>query len=254
MWKPDSGGAVAMAGTYRRTRLGHRDAEQATESRVGLAYAARVRVAAVADLHGHLPEVPRCELLLIAGDLCPPTNHDATFQAGWLDGAFRSWLDGAPAETIAAVAGNHDFIFANAPELVPHLRWTYLQDSVARINGVTIWGSPWTPWFHDWAFNAPLRHGEAFLTERYGGAPEDADILLLHGPPAGHGDVVPSGEHVGSTAALHLVDRVAPALCAYGHVHEGRGTWLRGDTQLANVAAVDSAYALRTEPVVIFNL
>lgn len=212
-----------------------------------------MRVAAVADLHGILPDVAPCDLLLLAGDLCPLDGHGNGRQAAWLDGPFRAWLDAVPAGAVVAIAGNHDFVFERAPELVPSLPWTYLQDTCARIADVTLWGSPWTPWFYDWAFNAPRRDGESFLRERYDSAPADADIVLLHGPPVGYGDAV-SGRRVGSMAALELVDRVAPALCVFGHIHEGRGSWRRDATQLANVAAVDADYRLRSEPVVIFDL
>jgi Icc-related predicted phosphoesterase len=45
-----------------------------------------------------------------------------------------------------------------------------------------------------------------------------------------------------------------PALGVYGHIHEGRGAWRRGATQLANVAAVDELYRLRPRPVAVFDL
>ena len=207
-----------------------------------------MRVAAVADLHGHLPDVPPCDLLLLAGDLCPLRGQTPALQADWLDGPFRAWLEALAAGAVAAIAGNHDFVFEQEPCLVPDLPWTYLEDSASRVADLVLWGSPWTPWFHDWAFNAPRDDGEAFLRERYATAPQDVDVLLLHGPPAGYGDVVSPGRSVGSTAALDLLDRVTPALCVFGHIHEGRGAWLRGTTQLANVAAVDQAYRLRAEP------
>ena len=40
-----------------------------------------------------------------------------------------------------------------------------------------------------------------------------------------------------------MVDRVAPKLCVYGHIHEGRGQWTRRATTLVNAAAVDTAIA-----------
>lgn len=213
-----------------------------------------MRVAAVADLHGYLPDVPPCDLLLLGGDLCPVANHDVGFQADWLDGPFRAWLEAVAAGEVAAIAGNHDLVFEQAPDLVPRLPWTYLEDSASRVAGLELWGSPWTPWFYDWAFNAPRIAGESFLHERYAAVPADVDVLVLHGPPAGYGDVVPPGRGVGSTAALELVDRVTPALCVFGHIHEGRGEWRRGPTRLANVAAVDAAYRLRPRPVAVFDL
>ena len=66
--------------------------------------------------------------------------------------------------------------------------------------------------------------------------------------------MVTSGRAVGSTAALALVDRVAPGLCVFGHIHEGRGAWTRGATRLANVSAVDVAYALHPGPVALLEL
>ena len=51
-----------------------------------------MKIVAVSDLHGFLPEVPACDLLLLAGDLTPVQDHSVSFQAQWLDGEFRAWL------------------------------------------------------------------------------------------------------------------------------------------------------------------
>jgi hypothetical protein len=36
----------------------------------------------------------------------------------------------------------------------------YLQDAGLELFGLRIWGTPWQPWFYDWAFNAPRHNGE----------------------------------------------------------------------------------------------
>jgi Icc-related predicted phosphoesterase len=59
---------------------------------------------------------------------------------------------------------------------------------------------------------------------------------------------------VGSSAALELIDRVAPRLCVFGHIHEGRGTWQRAGTTLVNCATVDLAYEPVPDPVVVLDL
>ena len=211
------------------------------------------RLALIADLHGHLPPVPPCDVLVIAGDVCrwAPVGD----QADWLNGELRAWLDAAPAAHVVAVAGNHDFVLATAPELVaPDLPWTYLQDAGADVAGLAFWGSPWTPWFHGWAFNAPQHDGEGFLADRFATAPSVADVLVLHGPPAGHGDRTTTGAHVGSSAELALIERVRPQVAVFGHIHEARGAWDHGPTRLVNAAAVDGAYELREDPFVLIDL
>lgn len=215
-----------------------------------------MRIACIADLHGNLPDVPACDVLLIGGDICPVTDHDIHAQADWLDGPFRAWLESLPAEEIVGIAGNHDFVFERAPGLLPaDLAWTYLQDhDVTLASGLKVWGSPWTPWFLDWAFNAPRDESEVFLADLYAKVPADVDVLLVHGPPRGYGDRVLGGAEVGSTAELELLERLAPKACVYGHIHEGRGQWQLGATQLVNAAAVTEAYELRDEPVVLLDL
>lgn len=213
-------------------------------------------VAALADLHGFLPEVPACDLLLLGGDLTPADDHSLERQAAWLAGPFRRWLDDVPATDVVGIAGNHDFLFEQTPDLIPDgLRWTYLQDSAATVAGLEIFGSPWSPWFYNWAFNAPQGDlDETFLTERFSRCPMGADVLLVHGPPIGYGDQTSRGERVGSTAQLALIDRVRPQLAVFGHIHEDRGRWEREGTTLANVAAVDLAYRPRRDPVELFEL
>src|SRR5262245_10841711 len=144
-----------------------------------------MKIAALSDLHGFLPpEMPECDLLLLGGDLTPLTNHNPDYQAEWLDTTFRYWLRQQPARRIIGIAGNHDFVFEQMPQLVPrNLPWTYLQDSGTHWEGWKIWGTPWQPWFFDWAFN-----GDEYLLERkWSLVPDDTDILVVHGPPYGFG-------------------------------------------------------------------
>ena len=199
-------------------------------------------VVAVSDLHGTLPEIPRCDLLLIAGDITPVTNHGLAFQAEWLDTVFRAWLNTVAAGTTVFVAGNHDFVFEQAPELVPRdLPAVYLQDSGFVWEGLKIWGTPWQPWFFDWAFNLQ----EPELKAKWALIPADTDILVVHGPPFQYGDGVPSRHGVrytGSPSLLERIQTVRPRLAVFGHIHEGRGEWRLGETVLANVTILDEKY------------
>jgi len=62
-------------------------------------------VTAVSDLHGFLPPIDPCDLLLVAGDVCPVDDHRPPAQAMWLDTTFRRWLDAVPATHVVGVAG-----------------------------------------------------------------------------------------------------------------------------------------------------
>src|SRR5262249_33524902 len=75
---------------------------------------AEMKVVAVSDLHGNLPAIPPCDLLLLAGDITPVRDHRLAHQAEWLDTTFRAWLNQVPARKVIGVAGNHDFIFQQA--------------------------------------------------------------------------------------------------------------------------------------------
>jgi predicted phosphodiesterase len=203
-----------------------------------------MKIVALADLHGYLPSaVPTCDLLLLAGDLTPVQNHDVGFQAEWLDGPFRAWLQRQPARKIIGIAGNHDFIFEQMPFLVPRdLPWTYLQDSGTEWEGLKIWGTPWQPCFFDWAFNGdPPR-----LQRQWALIPDDTDVLVLHGPPYGYGDGVPEKNgtvrRCGCPHLLARIEAVRPRVAVFGHIHEGRGEWQFGPTRLANVTLVDAHY------------
>ena len=210
-----------------------------------------MKIVALSDLHGQLPRnVPACDLLLLAGDLTPVTNHGLNFQASWLDGEFRFWLKRQPARKIIGIAGNHDLVFEHAPEKVPRdLPWTYLQDSGITWEGLHIWGTPWQPWFWDWAFNGNPEQ----LQRQWALIPNGTDILIVHGPPRGYGDGVPGGDGVRLCGCPHLLERikeVQPRLVVFGHIHEGRGEWQLGPTRLANVTSVDAEYRAAHEPFV----
>ena len=107
-----------------------------------------MRYVCTSDLHGALPEIPECDVLLLGGDICPVSNHRLDFQQSWLDTDFRYWLKRIPAKKIIGCVGNHDLIFQEKPNWVPKdLPWTYLEDSGIKHKELNIYGSPWQPIF-----------------------------------------------------------------------------------------------------------
>ena len=202
------------------------------------------RIVCTADLHEHLPEIPSCDLLLIAGDISYAFKGDLAAKHAFLEGPFADWLERAPASEIVLVAGNHDQSIEawGVPE---GLRCHYLEDAGIELCGLKLWGSPWQPWFYDWAYNAPREGGERFLAAKYAPIPDDTDVLVCHGPPRGYGDratSAPDSPQVGSTALLDAIERIRPRLLVCGHIHPGYGSYRHGATEIVNAAYVDNHY------------
>ncbi|HND88343.1 MAG TPA: metallophosphatase domain-containing protein, partial [Saprospiraceae bacterium] len=127
--------------------------------------------------HGSL-QVPEGDVLLHCGDFSKRGELDEV-------GRFLEWFGAQPHLYKVLIAGNHDFLAEEQPDvfasLVPE-GVIYLNDSGCRIEGVHIWGSPIQPWFFDWAFN---RRRGPDIRRHWDLIPEDTDILLTHGPPYG---------------------------------------------------------------------
>ncbi len=204
-----------------------------------------MKVCCLSDIHGFLPKVPECDLLILAGDYCPTSNINKQF--AWFNKFFAPWLERQTAKVIG-VAGNHDWIFEKRPESVPEMNWTYLQDSRVTWNGFNFWGSPWQARFWDWAFNAD----EEFMEHKWSLIPDDTDILILHGPPHGYGDFSPFGKvHTGSPSLTKRILEVKPQLVVAGHIHSGYGRYQLEETTIINAAYVDENYHAAYEPIVL---
>ena len=220
-----------------------------------------MRIILTSDLHGNLPEIPECDLLIIAGDICPDFmyyakkredyQNGAREQARWLNTEFRDWLAAVPAAHVVGIAGNHDFVFEEPDKhpVWPDLPWHYLQDSEITIGGLRIYGIPWVPNLASWAFFGGYGGVESMYLDKI---PEGIDILVSHGPPQDYGDQI-GGDgkyglaeptHVGCENAGAMLERVKPRVFVCGHIHEGFGWYRHPDIEegIYNVAFVDANY------------
>lgn len=210
------------------------------------------KILATADLHGNLPTIPECDLLLIGGDVCPMWDHHVDVQKYWLDYDFRNWLENVPARKVIGIAGNHDFVFQKS-KIGDTLPWTYLKDSETDFEDLRIWGLPWVPNLPGWAFYAPAEP----LKAKHDLIPKGIDIVLSHGPPRNYGDLSFMGHiHVGCKSANDMLERVKPKVFVNGHIHEGYGDyvyrcqhgWI---TKIYNVSYVNQEYTPCNEIVEI---
>lgn len=209
-------------------------------------------IACVADLHGQMPEIPDCDLVLVAGDLSLSHGGDIFDEVRNLYDKFMPWCVALHERGIKviAIAGNHDFLFQKAPDIIPDKSgrvWTYLQDSGCTFKGLKIWGSPWQPPYYDWAFNLP----EDELSRKWAQIPDDTDILMTHGPPQYYGDQVGSSK-AGSFTLLERLRTLKPKLHVCGHIHVGYGVYdMNGHTTVVNCAQVNMDYKLVNKPIII---
>jgi Icc-related predicted phosphoesterase len=206
---------------------------------------ASLRIVALSDTHGlhrHI-QVPPGDVLVHAGDL---TRHGDFAELVDLN----AWLGELPHRHKLLVAGNHDWCFEQDAEacaaLLPNA--VYLQDAAVTLEGVTFYGSPWTPRFFDWAFMLPRG---APLRQRWDQIPAATQVLITHGPPYGQGDLTFRGERAGCEELATAVRRLRPQLHIFGHIHEGAGMSTDGATHYLNASIVDLSYRPVQPPLVI---
>ena len=155
------------------------------------------------------------------------------------------------------IAGNHDFGFEQYKDDVKGLltgyKWIdYLEDEKMELwdeedQQLIIYGSPWQPEFHNWAFNLP--RGEK-IKEKWDMIPKDVDILITHGPPYGKLDYVPfDGVNVGCEELLKVIEDIKPKIHVFGHIHEGYGYVFDGNTHYINAAVLNGRYEFKNKPV-----
>ena len=72
-----------------------------------------MKICAISDLHGYLPDnIEPCDVVCICGDVIPPDiqkNYEASL--AWLSGPFQLWALKLNCNKVLFIAGNHDFIF-----------------------------------------------------------------------------------------------------------------------------------------------
>lgn len=209
---------------------------------------ALLRVVAISDTHGrhrrlHLPPG---DLLIHAGDMTPHGEQEHLID-------FNAWLGEQPYTHKVVIAGNHDGCFEQDPAgsaaLITNAH--YLFDSAIELAGLRIYGSPWTPVFLNLAFN--LERGAA-LRARWAQIPSGIDILITHGPPHGIGDQTVLRHHVGCEELRVAVERLAPRVHVFGHIHEAAGMVRHGPTIFLNACSFGLFGQSHQPPVVELDL
>lgn len=142
------------------------------------------------------------------------------------------------------VAGNHDCSiernFVNRADFIEN-NIIYLEHESVEIEGLNIFGSPYTPTFGNWAF---MKAREK-IDRVWQIIPNNVDVLITHGPPKGVLDLSENKNHelefCGCSALRkHVLDRIKPKLMCFGHIHNFQGILNAGIKQVVGFETIFS--------------
>uniref|UniRef100_A0A6H2A255 Putative calcineurin-like phosphoesterase n=1 Tax=viral metagenome TaxID=1070528 RepID=A0A6H2A255_9ZZZZ len=206
-----------------------------------------MKIVAVSDTHNKYKDLilPEGDMLIHSGDL-----DVFNFSSEVKD--FNKWLKKQSFKYKIIVAGNHDkYAQINNQNTRTMLKDSciYLENSGTEIEGIKIWGSPYSPRFGSWFFMA--ERGEDI--KRYWDLiPKDTNILITHGPAYGILDIVPfpKPEHVGCSDLLNKVKEIKPRLHIFGHIHDCYGIKQIEETTFINASLLNEDYQLVNKPII----
>jgi len=215
-------------------------------------------------------KIPECDLLIHAGDMTGRGEFEDVM-------ATYEWLEEQPARNIVTIPGNHekgmerdlDRYLAEIKKRHPAIH--VLIDQTVEIEGIKVHGSPITPWFYDWAWNRS--RGPNGDVHYYSGKtksstsiyphwdliPDDVQILVTHGPPAGIRDIVYAfdgvtvRDQVGCQYLMETIEKRLKSLKlhVFGHIHGSSGVTMRDGVTYVNASICDEQYYPSYPPRII---
>lgn len=222
-----------------------------------------MQICAISDLHGLLPELEPCNLVLIAGDISPLSiQQNMPLMDGWLFNKFIPWINNLNCQDVILIAGNHDFWFERASETslltlqyLTNCKLKYLCNQSYNILNddgsiIKIFGTPWGHIFGNWSFML----GYDILIEKFKEIPENIDILISHDAPYGicNVDCILEStfpKHVGGSVLANRVLEVKPKIFICGHIHSGdHNPIIIDETTYVNVSLLSENYEYKYKP------
>ena len=215
-----------------------------------------MRIVAISDTHGkhNQLQLPAGDILVHCGDWSRMGKHHEVID-------FFKWFRRQSGfKHRLFIAGNHDLSFERELDfknemLKEYGELIYLEESGVEIDGVNFWGSPWTPYFHGWAFNFNEGKSGHFQAEaHWKRIPEGTNVLITHGPSHDILDRCDNDGHfAGSRELSKRIVEVQPDYHLFGHVHEGYGEnpWTLAPTDCINCSVCNLQYMPVNAPVTL---
>ena len=197
-----------------------------------------IKIWHISDTHTYheLLEIPKgIDMVIHSGDATNP--RDPYLSEDQMQNFIR-WFGSLPIKHKIFVAGNHDLCIEK--NLITKIDFlingiTYLENDYAEVEGLKIWGSPFTPTFGEgWAFNKK----RSSLHDIWKQIPDNTDIVVVHGPPKGILDLAYHQlnciEFCGDEALRKRMYLLKPKLCLFGHIHNNEDIINAGTMKLSN--------------------
>lgn len=203
--------------------------------------------------------IPEVDMVIFSGDAGTSNfTADSSFEVE----KFMDWFSELPIKYKVWIAGNHD-VCIDRKVIRPknsEYNFIYLEHESVCIEGVNIFGSPYTPSFgHNWGFNVNRGKLQPYWSE----IPDNTDILVTHGPPYGILDHTESGlpeglKSVGDKELLNRVKQLNLKYHIFGHIHTevnalnaGTKTIAGLGTVFVNASVLDLRYRLNNNGHII---
>ena len=231
-----------------------------------------IRLMCLSDTHGFHEQIPKdvivpCDIAIHAGDFSNIGEVETVK-------SFRDWFVKLPAKHKVCTAGNHELSFdiENREDILP--KWeqlksrtkggidsakpiiandpdiVYLEKSTVEIEGLKIYGSPYSVFFCDWAFQV----WPQIALYMWDDIQEGTDIVITHGPPDGVASEEDRKKVRGNPGCPFLtrrIEKIQPSVAIFGHVHEWHPVSHLGETLVVGVSVINNRYQYYRPPVYI---
>lgn len=205
------------------------------------------KIIAISDTHGKEAwlDLPECDILLFCGDF------------GIVDKQLLSyanyWFGKQKAKHKIFVAGNHDRELEQIGKYKTKELFTnviYLENDLVEVEGLKIYGSPFSPEFNHWSFMYQ-RCGKT-AKRIWEKIPENLDILVTHCPPYGILDRNYTDERCGCEVLVRELFDKRPKYHFFGHIHGyGETIETQEDTTFINCSVLNEEYKLKNNPIIL---
>ena len=222
-----------------------------------------MKICETSDLHGYLPEIDKCDLVLICGDIVSLRSQRYPKSCKkWYTGVFQPWIDSLPCDKVIFIPGNHEVgmegheeeykeLFGphNKATILFHESYEYLgsDGKTYKINENT-----YCKVFGNWAYMRP----NSDLKEKFSEIPEGLDILLTQDGAYGYADQClqdigyGTDTHFGTVELRDTILEKKPKLHLSGHIHTAYHNLIMiGDAKHYNVSYLDEKYTPTFKPL-----